>query len=145
MEAVLSQRPSLLLEGEWERVAGGVVALQARYSESEVARLATAEPLLLVADLEEVLQELGRWVGRVCKCGGVLQEGHTRGGRVERVRGGRGQQEVRGAGRRRAGAPTRCGSRPARRLLPQQQPAAALLAQPSLASSVSTLRHLSLW
>lgn len=92
VEAVLSQRPSLLLEGEWERVAGGVVALQARYSESEVARLATAEPLLLVADLEEVLQELGRWVGRVCKCGGCCRRGTRVVGELRECVGGEGSR-----------------------------------------------------
>lgn len=60
--APLPQRPSLLLDGEWERVPVGVAALEARYSEEEAARLASAEPLLLVEDLEYVLQELGRWV-----------------------------------------------------------------------------------
>lgn len=57
----LPQRPSLLLDGEWEQVPGGVAALAARYNEDQVARLATAEPLLLVEELEHVLQELGRW------------------------------------------------------------------------------------
>ncbi len=64
------QRPSLLLDGEWERVPGGVAALAARYAEEEVARLASAEPLLLVEDLEHVLQELGRWGGRWASCQG---------------------------------------------------------------------------
>lgn len=38
-----------------------MAALEAQYSEEEAARLASAEPLLLVEDLEHVLQELGRW------------------------------------------------------------------------------------
>lgn len=69
------QRPSLLLDGEWERVPGGVAALAARYSEQEVARLASAEPLLLVEDLEHVLQELGRWGGRGASYQGFGQAG----------------------------------------------------------------------
>lgn len=71
----LPQRPSLLLDGEWEQVPGGVAALAARYNEEQVARLATAEPLLLVEELEHVLQELGRWVvwaGWCCGQGGVV-------------------------------------------------------------------------
>ncbi|PRW58273.1 ER lumen retaining receptor isoform B [Chlorella sorokiniana] len=61
--AIVAQRPSLLLDGEWERVPAGVAALAACYSEEEAGRLASAEPLLLVEDLEHVLQELGRLMG----------------------------------------------------------------------------------
>jgi HPt (histidine-containing phosphotransfer) domain-containing protein len=62
--AVAGQRPSLLLAGEWERVPDAVRQLLALYSEEEAARLATAEPVLLADDVEEVLAELGRWAGQ---------------------------------------------------------------------------------
>lgn len=123
--AVAGQRPSLLLAGEWERVPGAVRQLLALYSEEEAARLATAEPVLLADDVEEVLAELGRWAGQAralalqavqpsccgmpcCQCA------------LQAVR-------------------FRC------RLLPQQDARATLLQQPSLASNVSRLSHLSLW
>ncbi|PSC76419.1 ATP-dependent zinc metalloprotease FTSH mitochondrial isoform A [Micractinium conductrix] len=61
--AIAGGRPSLLVPPEWERLPAGVAALQARYSEEEVARLAAAEPLLLADDVEAVLAELQRLAG----------------------------------------------------------------------------------
>lgn len=58
--AIVGQRPSLLLAGEWERVAAAVTHLLQRYSEAETAFLVSSEPLLLAEDVEEVLAELGR-------------------------------------------------------------------------------------
>lgn len=129
------QRPSLLLDGEWERVEGGVRQLAARYTEEEAARLASAEPLLLVEDLEQILEELGRCASSVCRCLSLracLLAMPAAG--VPAARLGKSRQPAQPSPR-----PCRC------RLLPQQQPRAALLANPGLAGSVSRLSHLSLW
>lgn len=60
--AVLSARPSLLLDGEWERLPAGLDALLRRFSEGDVARLVHAEPSLLLEDVDGVLRELQRLV-----------------------------------------------------------------------------------
>ena len=66
--AVAGQRPSLLLDAEWQRVPVAVSQLLARYSEEEAAFLASREPLLLAEDVEAVLAELARYEG--CGVGG---------------------------------------------------------------------------
>ena len=147
------QRPSLLLDGEWQRVPGGVAALAARYSEAEAARLAAAEPLLLAEDLEHVLQELGRCAAcSFClppqlanlqcwaTCRGLTTEWEQPPPQQQRLR-----QPARDRRRSTSPAGPPPLPRPRRRLMPQQPARELLLAQPSLAGQVSRLQHLSLW
>jgi hypothetical protein len=58
--SIVSQRPGLLLEGEWGRVAGAVGALRGLYGEAGMCEMVTEEPLLLVEDVEGVLEEVAR-------------------------------------------------------------------------------------
>eukprot|EP00887_Chlorella_sp_A99_P005535 scaffold1.g5535.t1 len=59
--AVLSQRPSLVLDGEWEAVPAGLARLLAYYTEEEAAAMVSVEPCLLLDDVRVVLRELTRW------------------------------------------------------------------------------------
>jgi hypothetical protein len=59
-ESIVSQRSSILLDGEWERVPMALASLRKHYSEEVIAEMAGTEPLLLLEDVEVVLLELSR-------------------------------------------------------------------------------------
>jgi hypothetical protein len=60
--AIVSMRPSLLLDGEFERIPAALEGLKRYFDEEDVARMTSLEPLLLVEDIEAVLKELERLV-----------------------------------------------------------------------------------
>ena len=60
VESVCSQRPSLLLDAEWKKVPIALEKLAEHYDEQAIAKMVTAEPLLLVEDVNKILKELER-------------------------------------------------------------------------------------
>ena len=55
-----AHRPSLLLGSELAGVPEAVARLRAHYTDTELARMVSAEPLLLVEDVDAILAELER-------------------------------------------------------------------------------------
>lgn len=60
MEAVCSQRPSLLLDVEWPKVPVALEKLSEHYNAEDIASMVSQEPLLLVEDVNKILKELER-------------------------------------------------------------------------------------
>lgn len=63
MEAVCSQRPSLLLDVEWSKVPVALEKLAQHYDDDVIASMVSEEPLLLVEDVNKILLELERLTG----------------------------------------------------------------------------------
>ena len=58
IESICSRRPSTLLDRDWEKVPSAVESLALYYDETTIARMVTAEPALLVEDVNKILKEL---------------------------------------------------------------------------------------
>lgn len=62
VESIVSQRPSILLDNEWNLIEGNLNKLRKHYKEEDISRMVAVEPVLLVEDIEEILKELSRFV-----------------------------------------------------------------------------------
>jgi hypothetical protein len=60
IESILSQRPSLVLDEDWPKIPLALDSLKKYYDDVAIAEMATAEPILLVENVDGVLRELER-------------------------------------------------------------------------------------
>jgi hypothetical protein len=60
IESILSQRPSLLLDEDWPKIPLALASLRKFYDDVVIADMASAEPILLVENVDSILRELER-------------------------------------------------------------------------------------
>lgn len=62
IESILSQRPSLVLNEDWPKIPLALASLRKYYDDVAIAEMASAEPILLVENVDSILRELERLV-----------------------------------------------------------------------------------
>jgi len=60
IESILSQRPSLVLDEDWPKIPLALASLRKFYDDVTIADMASAEPILLVENVDSILRELER-------------------------------------------------------------------------------------
>jgi hypothetical protein len=60
IESILSQRPSLVLDEDWPKIPLALETLRKYYDDVAIAEMASAEPILLVENVDSILRELER-------------------------------------------------------------------------------------